>query len=988
MKTRIRSLLAVGFGLALWACAGSTPSVPPTTPPSERPDGQSEFLTPSQGQNALSGGGRETASDGATTGAPAAGATPSPNAPTAQTPSAPREIEESDIYKLDGNHLFVLNRYRGLQIIDIADLDHPRVIGHAPIFGYPKEMYVRGTNAYVIVSDYYTFWRDTTAAADAAPNGFYGSQVRVIDITDRTHPRVAGGINLAGDCSDSRIVGDVMYLVSTRYGYWSRYDSTDNVDKTQILSLAIADPANVHVVDSKDFPRNGWEHHINVTPNTIYLASSGYVGGTWPNAYETRIKYIDISNPLGQIRVRGEAGVPGMVRDRWSLDEFEGVLRVASGTAWGNGDVFLTTFSVANPDALAQLGQYTMHVNENLTSARFDGNRGYLVTYRNVDPLWIFDLSNPAQPRIKGELHMTGWLDFMVPMGDRIVALGHEDTTDANGQRNIALAVSLIDVADQRDPALLSRVALDGVWGWVPGDRDDFAKVFKVIGEQNLVVFPFQAWSRTDYRYIGGVQLIDVFRDNLVRRGLIQNAGWVERGIPYGENTVLTLSSEIFQILDITNRDSPRLRGRLELARNVQDFALVGDYTVQLSGDWYSGDTNVVVTPKSDPDTPTPVSALHVPAPYGRLFMNGNFAYVASLRETTATNGTTSRATQVQVVDLSNPLVPRLRGTVTLPEEVWLGYRYWYWGSGDEVVQVGSTLAFHRFQYPYYYGGGDCFDCPSGTGTVTRPTHKVYLVDLANVDAPRLASTVDLSTPDWSWGLRASGTNLYLSEYRSVQTNSRWYVRYAVRKIDIANPASPVVGTPINIPGVFVDASADGQYLYTLENYWDSTASSDQYYGQNRTLFHTLALVGNRAYLRSSVRLEGYVNNVVIKNGVGYTSTQRYVPYVTAQGQTSSQSVTSLLTLDLSNPRATTVAGRADIPYDYAYLQKVEGGRAFLGSGAGIFSYLVVDPAHPRYEDFFRTQGWAQDIIVSGAQAFVPSGYYGVQVLALGQRTN
>ena len=102
--------------------------------------------------------------------------------------------------------------------------------------------------------------------------------------------------------------------------------------------------------------------------------------------------------------MRGQAPIPGMVRDRWSMDEHEGVLRVASGTAWGNGDVFLTTIDVTNPDSLLQLGQATLHVNENLTAARFDGTRGYLVTYRNIDPLFIFDLSDPRNPRQKGEL--------------------------------------------------------------------------------------------------------------------------------------------------------------------------------------------------------------------------------------------------------------------------------------------------------------------------------------------------------------------------------------------------------------------------------------------------------------------------------------------------------------------------------------------------------------------------------------------------------
>jgi hypothetical protein len=402
---------------------------------------------------------------------------------------------------------------------------------------------------------------------------------------------------------------------------------------------------------------------------------------------------------------------------------------------------------------------------------------------------------------------------------------------------------------------------------------------------------------------------------------------------------------------------------------------------VQLSGDWWRGDTSLVITPKADPDTATPVASMHVPAPYGRLFMNqgpnGRMAYLSSMKENYDANGNfVNRRTQVQVVDLTNPAAPRLRGRVELPEEVWLGYRYWYWGSGDEVAQSGSTLAVHRYQQNYYYGG-DCLGC-GAPQTVDR-SHKVFVIDLANPDEPRLASTVVINDMDWSWGLRAVGSDLFLSSYRSMQVDENWYQRYSMRRINIANPSSPVVSPEINIPGMFVNASEDGRYVYTLENFWHRTDNT------TRTLFHTLALIGDRAYLRSSVGLEGYVNNVVVKGGAGYTSTSygEQVPAANGRGTTWRQ-VSKLVTLDLSDPRNTRIAGQATLPYDYGYLQAVEGGRAFLGSGAGIFSYLVNDIRRPTYEDFFRTQGWAQNIVVDGSKAFVPSGYYGVQVLNLG----
>ncbi|MBI4583614.1 MAG: beta-propeller domain-containing protein [Planctomycetes bacterium] len=934
--------------------------------------GQSEFMTRTAG--APPGGSPRMGGVDAEFGGPAPpAANPDPGTPEPQE----RLIEESDIYKLSGNNLFVLNRYRGLQVIDFSDLDRPELIGRAPIFGYPREMYVRDTLAFVIVSDYFTIWRDR--AAEIMPSSFYGSQLRIIDVADPRNPQVIGGIELEGDVTDSRIVGDVMYLVSQRYSWYWNADSDDNVDRTRVLSVTIGDPANIKVVDFKDFPRNGLEHHIYVSQKAIFLASSGYQPPEW-NQFLTTIRYIDISDPAGMIKLRGEATAPGRVQDRWSLDEYQDALRVASSQFWGNGDVYLTTFSVSNPDQIRKLGSYTLRVSENLTSARFDGTHGYLVTYRNIDPLFVFDLADPAKPALLGELEMTGWLDFMVPQGDRIVALGHEDRTNPDGSRSISLAVSLVDVSPQGPPRLLSRVSLDGMWGWVPSGRDDFAKVFKVLKELGLVMFPFQAWSQTDYQFIGGVQLIDWKDDTLVRRGLIRNAGMVERGISHGASTVFTLSPEVFQVLDIADRDNPRLRGRLELARNVQDFALLpGPHTVQLAGDWYLGNFQLLTTPIEDPDAPEPLGKISIPAPYGRLFVNEEMAYVSSVQEMAGTDGQTSRATHIQVVDLADPAQPKLRGEMALPEEVWLGYRGWFWGTGDEVVQVnGSTLAFHRYRFYFI----DCLGCPvaldakPGIDPNTDNAHKIYLADLKDPDGPVLAATVVLDDFSWAWGLKASGTTLYLSTYRTRQeTDFSWTTRFYLIRIDVADPANPIVHPEVNIPGIFVDATPDGQYIYTQETQWDAT-------GGQKTFFFALALIGDQAHLQSKVELPGYVNSLQVKGNGAFATTQ-IVESIIAGGGTQWKFSSLLVTVDLSDPQALQLAGRAEIPMDYAYLQKVEAGRAFLGSYAGILVYRTSDLSKPTFEEFFRTQGWSQDIVVRGNKAFIPSGYYGIQVLNL-----
>lgn len=907
-------------------------------------------------------------------------------------PAEPRDIEEADIYKLVGNTLYIMNRYRGLQVVDISDLQNPELIGQASIFGWPQEMYVRGNTAYIVVTDYFSFDvvdDGSTEASSITPVPFYGSQLRIVDISDPTNPRVEGSILLKGSTSDSRMVGDVIYLVSHE-NPWSWFADPETTDQTVVTSVQVGDASNVRVIDREGFAREGWDHHIHVNESTLYLSSSGYVGEGRRSQFETRIQYVDIGDPRGVIQVRDGVDLRGRVRDRWQLDEYEGVLRVASAENWGNGDVYVSTIDVGNPDALARLGEGVLSVDETLTAARFDGDTGYVVTYRNIDPLFTVDLRDPSNPTFPGELVMTGWLDFIVPVSSRgqLVALGHEDLVNSEGRREISLAVSLIDVSDLTNPTLESRAVLDGLWAWVPGERDDFAKVFRTLPGEELILFPYSAWDRGSYRSFNGVQLLDWKPDEVVMRGAIENPGfWVERGIPLEHENVLTLSSELLQSADILDRDNPNVLGALQLARNVHEFALLPDdltddgvdYAVQLSGNWYRGDSRLTVTSRDEPNDPSPPAQVSMAAPQGRMFSNGVLTYVASVRNIYNEEGVFEKqASVVEVVDFSDPLVPVRRGSVELPSPFWVGHRSWYWGNGDEVVQVNdTTLAFHRYQYPFF---SDCLGCdfrfPPG-----EMKHEIFLVDISDADDPQVASTVTIDDADWSWGLRSSGTTLYISSYRSFlrESDEVWHARYFLHRVDVSDPSEPVVMTPVNIPGMFVHASEDGETLYTHETVYDSKTY------QSTNIFHALALFGDTAFLQSSVEISGRPNSFMIAGDAAFTTTHRNETIVQDDGRSRWVNSVDLVSIDISKRDDISIASRVEVPFNYAYLQKVSEGRAFVGSSAGVFVYDVSDLEAPSFDRFFRTQGWVSDVVLDGGRAFLPTGFYGVQVLGLGK---
>ena len=178
--------------LLLWVAACSTNPGPPVV-------GQTDFVsTPQPNSN-----GRLGTTPG--------GVDDSAGPPATPTTPATRTVEETDLYRLDGNRLYYLNCYRGLMVFDVTNVDHPKLLGRSPIFGDPVDMIVRNGIAVVVVGDWYGTMDDGTP--------FHGSIVRGLDATDPDEhqgPRRGEARRLG---ARHRVVGDVLYAVSEDYGW-------------------------------------------------------------------------------------------------------------------------------------------------------------------------------------------------------------------------------------------------------------------------------------------------------------------------------------------------------------------------------------------------------------------------------------------------------------------------------------------------------------------------------------------------------------------------------------------------------------------------------------------------------------------------------------------------------------------------------------------------------------------------------------------------
>ncbi len=512
-----------------------------------------------------------------------------PNAPvTAQDAAgqALRDIEEADVVKVVGAKVYVLNRFKGLIVIDVTNPDAPAVIGELDLRGRGVEMYVVGAQVFAILSaDYYVPYLggpgvvvDSSAPVPPPPD-FGGSQLAIIDVSDPAAPAVQGKINLVGFASSSRRVGDVIYVVGENFTpYGGPVPVPDSgVQEGFVASVNVADPSNIVPVERKTF--SGQSLAIHVSQETIFAAGQVYdfdSGDTF-----THVQAIDISDPAGAIALRGTVDVPGFIRNRFNMDDFQGVFRIATeSNGFGFQKVRVFTYDLTDLDAITALGQVEVMQGESLEAARFDGAQGYVVTFMRVDPLFVVDLRDPAHPAVTGHLVVPGFSTHLEPRGSRLIAVGVDDT---DGRRP---AVAYYDVSDPAAPSELGRVVLGPPGSFTDSDAIYDEKAFKVVDELGLIAIPFhheefngsgpptpvplggsvpsaESDGSQAPTCINGVQLVDFNDTALAERGWFEHRGRVERVGVVGER-VFALSQVAFQTVDISDRDHPTKVGQVD----------------------------------------------------------------------------------------------------------------------------------------------------------------------------------------------------------------------------------------------------------------------------------------------------------------------------------------------------------------------------------------------------------------------------------------
>ncbi len=454
------------------------------------------------------------------------GSSQSPSAPAAadygaagkadysQTNTQVQGVDEADVVKTDGEYIYQVNNQRiivakaypadQMKVISIVKFSDPK-FNPTEIYLYNNKMVVIG-NSYVdspgqpyqgnesagkrVMPGYYPYSRMTTKAI-------------LFDISDKSAVKQTREVEVEGSYASSRRIGASLYMVANQYvnAYMLKEGSQmvtptyrDTAVKNEAIPVGYEDiryfpgvvESNYMILagidlDKDEQPANiqtylGSGRNIYVSEQHLYVASSGHVNaGVRPMigiaadvmpAYEFNTVLYKFSLNQGKATYIAKGEVPGNILNQFSMDENKGYFRIA--TTNDNVKINDTYTSTNNLFVLDDMLNITGKVEniapgERIYSARFMGDRAYMVTFKTVDPLFVIDLKNPAKPAILGALKIPGYSNYLHPYDENHIIGFGKDTVelsrkDSQGREMgtmayyLGMKIALFDVTDVSNP--------------------------------------------------------------------------------------------------------------------------------------------------------------------------------------------------------------------------------------------------------------------------------------------------------------------------------------------------------------------------------------------------------------------------------------------------------------------------------------------------------------------------------------------------------
>jgi hypothetical protein len=489
-------------------------------------------------------------------------------------------VDEPDIVKTDGDRIIAIAGEM-LHYIDIAEdgvtgtkRGSVALNGQNGSYTYGHEIFLAGDRAFVFAQgEFYGGYPEpafTDAEADFAeteaapedepiqiepdfsvgrpigPGSYQGPQTLIIevDLSNPDTPAVVNTMSIDGRYISARSIGDTARIVVTSppqdLGFL--YPSNPGTEQK-------AEETNREVVrnsteqDGADLAAPTGTSSVMATGDTVYASQDRmYVStNTWTpiineqtndqtndqldENYQTAIHRFSIADP-GAARYEASGSVEGHLLNQFSMNDRDGVFYVATtkGAPWAESSESQIVSMEVNGDQLVQVGSVGgLGLGERIFSVRYVDDTAYVVTFRQVDPFYVIDLSDPANMVVQGELKIPGFSNYLHPISnDLVIGVGQDATDDG---RTTGTKVSLFDVSDPTNPREID------VWTLPNGfsDAQFDHRAFLWWGPTNTAVIPLQSYGDQ----FAGAIVLNVTADGITEQGRISHID--DDGTPNGQ---------------------------------------------------------------------------------------------------------------------------------------------------------------------------------------------------------------------------------------------------------------------------------------------------------------------------------------------------------------------------------------------------------------------------------------------------------------------
>ena len=449
-------------------------------------------------------------------------------------------------------------------VIDVTDREDPQLVNRTEVDGTLANSRVVDGTGYIVLDEYLRFPEPDIVPVDtAAQEGEKELPEFIYESEESYRTRLATTIldvlpNYLSKDPDGRVQAEGLVA-----DYTSTYTLGDP-NSSSILSVFTIDmQADVPTVEDGNSVLTTTGREIFMSRESLYLFQH-----KWDGPQQTQIIKFDVDAKEVDIEPVASGVVPGRMLDQFSADEYNGDLRIATTVGWGENSSSGVYVLDDEAGALEVKGSVEkLAPTEQIFSARFMGDRAYIVTFRQVDPLFAIDMSDPTNPSVKGELKITGFSEYMQPIdANHLVGIGRD--ADPRTGRPDALQLSLFDVSDMTDPQLVDRYTFEGGRStWSAAEHDHHA--FRYFAQQETLAVPVSSnengtWIRDEEGgrlwvpaiYNHALHVIDVDpEEGFSFRGAVEHPSQVQRSVRVGD-ALYSISMDTFLANELANLDN------------------------------------------------------------------------------------------------------------------------------------------------------------------------------------------------------------------------------------------------------------------------------------------------------------------------------------------------------------------------------------------------------------------------------------------------